>query len=134
MEFDIYIPEYNMAFEYQGEQHYHEHHYYGSPEKIKKLDKEKKEACAEAGITLIDVPYWWDGQIPSLQATILQHRPDVLATKGAGSPIPNEPPKLRVDLRRKYLPAAMEDWNMNDDPSGWYVSVINPNNVIKVGY
>jgi len=40
-------------------------------------DKEKKELCAGAGITLLDVPYWWDGSHGSLAATIHKARPDI---------------------------------------------------------
>lgn len=33
-------------------------------------DTEKKRACNDIGITLIEIPYWWDETISSLAATI----------------------------------------------------------------
>ena len=53
MELDIWLPELNLAFEYQGEQHY-------SDDVISRRDREKRSACKEAGIRLIEVPYTWD--------------------------------------------------------------------------
>lgn len=29
------------------------------------------------GVTLIQVPYWWDKSVASLAATILKYRPDI---------------------------------------------------------
>lgn len=37
-------------------------------------DMEKKTACSDAGITLIEIPYWWDETISSLAATIQKFR------------------------------------------------------------
>ena len=45
----------------------------------KKRDKEKKEICKENGITLIEIPYWWDKQLSSLIATIHQQRKDLIS-------------------------------------------------------
>lgn len=41
-------------------------------------DEEKRIACEAEGITLIEVPYWWDGNVASLMATIKSARPDLL--------------------------------------------------------
>ena len=60
MQLDIFIPQLNLAFEYQGKQHYMFHYLSGHPEEQQKRDAEKKAKCAEARITLIEVPYWWD--------------------------------------------------------------------------
>ena len=43
------------------------------------------------GITLIEVPYWWDKKADSLAATIYRARPDVLKAKPQGKPIPSSP-------------------------------------------
>ena len=40
-------------------------------------DKKKKILCKDIGITLIEIPYWWDQSKGSLIATILQHRPEL---------------------------------------------------------
>jgi hypothetical protein len=47
------------------------------------------------GITLIDIPYWWDGSTESLKATICKYKPDLLTQLGHPHPtlvIPTEAP------------------------------------------
>ncbi len=63
LELDGYCEKLNLAFEYQGEQHYKSIHYFNrnfSLEKIKKHDEFKKQKCLENGVTLIQVPYHID--------------------------------------------------------------------------
>ena len=50
--------------------------------------------CKEAGISLVEVPYWWDRTADSLAATIYSHRPDLFAEKPQGTPIPANPPAV----------------------------------------
>eukprot|EP01124_Arcella_intermedia_P001663 TRINITY_DN1090_c0_g1_i1.p1 TRINITY_DN1090_c0_g1~~TRINITY_DN1090_c0_g1_i1.p1 ORF type:complete len:471 (+),score=82.73 TRINITY_DN1090_c0_g1_i1:123-1535(+) len=70
MELDIWVPKYNLALEYQGEQHYYHHSFYGSWALLKDRDEEKKRSCFERGITLITIPYWWDRTKESLADTL----------------------------------------------------------------
>lgn len=84
MELDIYIPHINLAFEYQGKQHYLEpqpRHWtsFGMmcDVNLRARDHEKKVACAKAGITLIEVPHSWDGHHDTLIHAIHHHRPDI---------------------------------------------------------
>jgi hypothetical protein len=50
--------------------------------------------CTKEGITLIEVPYWWDGNQSSLLATLYQVRPELVPSgEDIGDPIPLEPPK-----------------------------------------
>ena len=53
MELDIWLPNLNLAFEYQGEQHYDD-------PKVMKRDEEKRNACEVAGIRLVEVPCTWN--------------------------------------------------------------------------
>lgn len=89
MELDIFIPSLKLAFEYQGEQHFTSVVTMGGSDEIRVRDtvqtmqnsnkyQEKREACQLAGITLIEVPYWWDLSRESLQATIHEARPEVI--------------------------------------------------------
>jgi len=79
MEFDVFIPSLNVALEYQGQQHYNFHFMYGSEKCTQQRDTEKKDACQKIGITLIEIPYWWDRQLPSLMAAINKARPDLIS-------------------------------------------------------
>ncbi len=78
MEFDIFIPSLHLAFEYQGSHHYHNHFLYGDKSLQQEKDVQKRIACKENHITLIEVPHWWDGQVNQLRLTIEKYRPDVL--------------------------------------------------------
>ena len=72
MELDIFLLKEKMAFEYQGEHHYLDNYRSGMVTvwQQRQRDEEKRKACEEKGITLIEVPYWWDRQISSLVAMI----------------------------------------------------------------
>jgi hypothetical protein len=79
LEFDIFLPEYNLALEYQGEQHFQatvptmrtQQHW-------EQADAEKMALCQRYGICLIDVPFHdWDGSPASMRARILAARPDL---------------------------------------------------------
>jgi len=67
MELDIFIPSLKLAFEYQGEQHF-DTFWQGtfelgenqSLEANQNRDKEKRNACNNHGITLIEIDYKWD--------------------------------------------------------------------------
>lgn len=92
MELDVFVPILSLAFEYHGPQHYFFHHYYGSSDDQMLRDVHKRLACEKAGITLIEIPFWWDQKISSLQATVHKFRPD-LVQGNSGIPIPIEMPK-----------------------------------------
>jgi len=57
--FDVYIPSFDLAFEHHGYQHYQDHAIFGPVQSRKERDNERREACKSAGITCIEVPYWW---------------------------------------------------------------------------
>eukprot|EP01125_Pyxidicula_operculata_P014354 TRINITY_DN4776_c0_g1_i3.p1 TRINITY_DN4776_c0_g1~~TRINITY_DN4776_c0_g1_i3.p1 ORF type:complete len:452 (+),score=28.18 TRINITY_DN4776_c0_g1_i3:387-1742(+) len=79
VELDIWIPNYRLAFEYQGEQHYSNvKQSCALFEKYLMNDKRKQKLCDIHGISLITIPYWWDGEMASLISTISEKRADVL--------------------------------------------------------
>ena len=72
LEFDIFIPSLNLAFEYQGEHHYN---YFPSPfnanlEYYQIHDQLKLKSSKLLDIHLVAIPYWWDLSIPSLYSSI----------------------------------------------------------------
>jgi hypothetical protein len=90
MQLDVYLPRERLAFEYQGEQHYYNIYPSGKLETQKEKDLEKRKSCQINGITLIEIPYWWDYQKSSLITTMYAYRPDLLLPS-SGDPIPSEP-------------------------------------------
>lgn len=58
-----------------------------------KRDEEKREECKNRNISLIEIPFWWDGKPESLIATIHRIRPDVIPQPGLGTPISSEVPQ-----------------------------------------
>ena len=59
--FDFYLPEYNLAIEYDGEPHYQEVKFYGGVKGLKERqdrDKLKNQYCKENNIDLLRIPYW----------------------------------------------------------------------------
>jgi hypothetical protein len=77
MQLDIFIPDRNIALEYQGMQHYKMVSMFGGYHSQQIRDFEKKKACKELGIELICIPYWWDFKEESLAATLLSICPNL---------------------------------------------------------
>lgn len=87
MELDVFIPNLKLAFEYQGKQHFNQSYFLTGESKQYLLDIQKREACKAAGITLIEVPYWWDFSVKSLISLIKQHRPELFKENDSSSQI-----------------------------------------------
>lgn len=76
MELDIWVPQIKLAIEYQGEQHFFPH--WSTRDKsvvysrntlsaIQERDEEKRVACNNLGITLVEIDYTWDREIESVK-------------------------------------------------------------------
>ena len=91
VELDLYLPQEKLAFEYQGENHFYDVFIMGPNWLQKGKDEEKRKLCTRNGITLIEVPYWWDSNQETLMATIHECRPDLIL-QVSGMTIPNDPP------------------------------------------
>ena len=58
--FDVYLPDYNICIEYDGEMHYHVTEYFGGEEKLKSTqtnDAIKTAYCLSNNIPLLRIPY-----------------------------------------------------------------------------
>jgi hypothetical protein len=83
-------------------------------------DKMKKEYAKNAGITLIEIPFWWDKSIDSLAATIRSTRMDLSAlpfgqqSKPIDSQIPVKSIKPFV-----YRPNVPQKYSDKLNLSGW---------------
>ena len=80
MELDIFIPSLKIAFEYQGAHHYKNilGNFLGELHQFQQRDVEKRKACEQEGVTLIEVPYWIRLKEGDIKALIVQRRPDVV--------------------------------------------------------
>eukprot|EP01124_Arcella_intermedia_P022214 TRINITY_DN3269_c0_g1_i11.p1 TRINITY_DN3269_c0_g1~~TRINITY_DN3269_c0_g1_i11.p1 ORF type:complete len:578 (-),score=118.40 TRINITY_DN3269_c0_g1_i11:57-1790(-) len=128
MEVDIWVPGYQLALEYQGEHHYHDlPDVYGPTGTVAlylERDLKKRESCAGRGITLVVVPYWWDGKKESLCATLHQYLPDVFP-RGDSPAIPAYPPTRGDIVEMERVESIMmhgQVWDGEQDPTGWYMS------------
>eukprot|EP01114_Cavostelium_apophysatum_P017612 TRINITY_DN5282_c0_g1_i1.p1 TRINITY_DN5282_c0_g1~~TRINITY_DN5282_c0_g1_i1.p1 ORF type:complete len:181 (-),score=39.36 TRINITY_DN5282_c0_g1_i1:163-705(-) len=88
MQLDVFVPSMRLAFEYQGRQHYADSPLLGEVGPIRIKDTEKKELCERNGITLIQVPYWWNGSKDSLLATIREFRPNLVLQRPQDGTLP----------------------------------------------
>lgn len=65
--FDFFLPEFNLAIEYQGEQHYKDKKgFFEDLEVIQKRDNIKKEYCRKKGIELLEISYLDYKKIPEI--------------------------------------------------------------------
>ena len=88
------LPKERLAFEYQGEHHYYDIYALGNLWIQKgKRQRKKNNHVKKNGITLIEVPYWWDFKKASLMATIHQYRPDLISIMEMENQFLNQPPK-----------------------------------------
>ena len=67
VQFDVFLVDKNIAFEYHGQQHYEDIPAFAPTELYKKRDSEKEILCQEFGIQLIIVPYWWNNSVQTLK-------------------------------------------------------------------
>jgi hypothetical protein len=121
--FKIFLPQLSLALEYQGETHYFSTHIFGRASDRKEADQIKVEFARQIGITVIPVPFWWDGSPESLAATIIHYRPDITFPGIVPtSPISSEIP-VKYQKPFKYVPNSATEYYGQIDPTGWYVGL-----------
>ena len=107
---------------------------------MKRIDQYKAQKCSEIGpkclihsvltvnigITLVQIPYWWNKKRSSLEATLHQVRPELVPGNPTADPVPSTPPsefkvrksKVVSNIQNQLMLAV--DWNSREDPKGWY--------------
>jgi hypothetical protein len=81
-----------IALEYQGEQHYgHTGFEREDAQRIQQRDQVKMKQCQDLGITLIQIPYWWNGTRSQLELAIHKHRPDLVPSSPNANDISSTP-------------------------------------------
>ena len=146
LELDIFLPSLNLAFEYQERHHYlNTGKGYQPLETVLDRDLQKTRLAREQGITLVRIPFWWDGRIDrctsprnrpstnicisSLAATINALTGQVL-NRGTAKPIPDEIPEHlrvpdRVDVPDIGQPVTACFFLQSDlDPKDWCVPCV----------
>eukprot|EP01114_Cavostelium_apophysatum_P016562 TRINITY_DN4740_c0_g1_i1.p1 TRINITY_DN4740_c0_g1~~TRINITY_DN4740_c0_g1_i1.p1 ORF type:complete len:576 (-),score=130.33 TRINITY_DN4740_c0_g1_i1:21-1748(-) len=78
IELDIFYPKYQLAFEYQGSQHFEDNAIFGNAKKQQNKDSERREVCAQNGITVIEVSHQWNGTKDALIRIIEKQKPGLL--------------------------------------------------------
>lgn len=76
-ELDFYIPALRLGVEYQGVQHFEDVYTIGQAESQKATDTSKYLACAQYGISLVEIPYTAELAKETLIEAIGAVRPDL---------------------------------------------------------
>eukprot|EP00026_Physarum_polycephalum_P003577 Phypoly_transcript_03590.p1 GENE.Phypoly_transcript_03590~~Phypoly_transcript_03590.p1 ORF type:complete len:736 (+),score=72.25 Phypoly_transcript_03590:158-2365(+) len=89
LEIDLWVKRLHICFEFQDSYHYATTWYSQVPfESIRQKDYIKQHLLQEKEETLVVVPFWWQGDVESLAATIVFQRPDIdLPHSGACIPL-----------------------------------------------
>jgi len=131
VELDIWLPNLKLALEYHGIQHFRD-----TFSKItndqRSRDQVRRDQCKKAGISLVEVPYWWDNDEDALLSTLLKLRPDLKA-KIDPSVASDEKMNRLISDPNLGIPSSMrfkdsdfimlsKIWNPKMDPSGWLMT------------
>lgn len=95
-ELGAYIPALKIGFEFVEDPNHSWQYTVGAKFSPYIFSAAKKEVCDSLGITLIEVPSWWDGKIGSLSSAIKRIRPDVF-------PMDARSPSFVRDMTKAYF-------------------------------
>lgn len=74
---DAFIPKYNLAFEYLDDPNPSWQYASGAQYSLDTFYRAKRVICESLGITLVEVPSWWDKSRESLYEVIKKYRPEI---------------------------------------------------------
>jgi len=138
LELDLFLPDHDVALEYNGYHHYFDLPFFGPVEQYRRRDEEKRRLCEANGIRLVTVPFWWDKTAESLAATLHDQLPSLLQSypgneelirkieSGAVVAIPAEMPgEIRMKNEQKAATKSTAQvpgvWQAGMDLSGQWV-------------
>eukprot|EP00026_Physarum_polycephalum_P002322 Phypoly_transcript_02328.p1 GENE.Phypoly_transcript_02328~~Phypoly_transcript_02328.p1 ORF type:complete len:917 (+),score=144.55 Phypoly_transcript_02328:40-2790(+) len=131
LEIDIFYPDLQLGFEYQDPHHYFTVTFGAMAlSEYHKQDALKQKQAKEKGITLINIPFWWDWSLDRLVATIYKFRPELVKALYSPSSLPLEetPPKWVSDKFEFEIPglglpmlAMHAPRAATFDPKSWWV-------------
>jgi hypothetical protein len=109
-ELDIFLPQLNLALEYHGKQHYVDmaSSSFAPVEAYAARDLQKQQLCKQAGIVLVEVPFWWDKKLPSLRATIAQICQEILTDASPDTTIPKDAAGILQNTAQRVLEAVQK--------------------------
>lgn len=97
-------------------------HNSSSLEQRQESDNLKINSCKQKGITLVQIPYWWDRKLQSLAATINFLRPDLLTSISITStPISTVEPSNRINSNDII---SSSNWGEVHAPMKWFVLIL----------
>jgi len=70
LELDLLVEGLDIAIEYEGAHHYFDVMLYGDRLIAWDTDVDKAYQCGARGLSLVEVPYWWDQRYESLDLTL----------------------------------------------------------------
>jgi DNA ligase-1 len=131
-QYDIFIKEFRLALEYQGEQHYTDDIKIPSRNSLserQKKDNAKLDSSIEHGTTLVYIPHWWDMKSDSLSSTLNQYFPNIFP-KTSSPPIPTELPadyskykKPGLRTNKNIMKGSdYEQYENEINVEGWFMS------------
>eukprot|EP01114_Cavostelium_apophysatum_P021346 TRINITY_DN7423_c0_g1_i1.p1 TRINITY_DN7423_c0_g1~~TRINITY_DN7423_c0_g1_i1.p1 ORF type:complete len:1013 (-),score=259.24 TRINITY_DN7423_c0_g1_i1:4-3042(-) len=145
MKFDVFVPSLNIAVDYRSQKYFLWTPLYGAYDSYHRLAEEKRKACQDAGITLIEIPFWWNKSRSALGLTILRSSPELQLNKFKpfGKAVDEAMPtnlqnyltesldviesKVVASARPVLLTSGLhfaypQYWPEDADPTGWWVS------------
>eukprot|EP01114_Cavostelium_apophysatum_P014945 TRINITY_DN3988_c0_g1_i1.p1 TRINITY_DN3988_c0_g1~~TRINITY_DN3988_c0_g1_i1.p1 ORF type:complete len:821 (-),score=192.21 TRINITY_DN3988_c0_g1_i1:289-2751(-) len=87
---DLFIPSHRIAIIYHGEKSIQPKHAGKLTSAARDIFDGVRATCKKLGITLIEVPYWWDRRRESLIATIHKAAPFLVSERITSPPIPDK--------------------------------------------
>ena len=75
------------------------------------------------GITLVEVPYWWDRTIESPAATIHQARSELISLPPEAKPIPTNFGAATTGNSHTLFLSNGHFWDGSEQITGWYKAV-----------